>query len=57
MELRVKKNGTINFVIANNLIAYLEVAFEDPDKKITFQYKFQKLRQRDCAFLNYFADF
>lgn len=40
----MKKNGIIDFVMANNLIIYLEIAFENLNKKNTFQHKFQKLR-------------
>ena len=57
MEPRVKKDGTIDFATANDLITYLEVAFRDPDKKGTSQRKLQKLRQTNCAFSDYFADF
>lgn len=40
VELKVKKNDIINFVIVSNLITYLKIAFEDPNKKIIAQCKF-----------------
>lgn len=42
VEPRIKKNGTIEFIITNNLTTYLEITFGDPDKKSTFQRKHQK---------------
>lgn len=57
IELIVKKDNIIDFVIANNLITYLEVAFGDPDKKGTFQRKLQKLKQTNRAFSDYLTDF
>ena len=54
MEPRVKKDGTIDFVTANNLITYLEIAFGDPDEKGTSQRKLQKLRQINRAYLAVF---
>lgn len=39
VKLRIKKDGIIDFVTTNNLTTYLEIIFEDPNKKSTFQYK------------------
>lgn len=44
VELRVKKDSTIDSTMAKNLITYLKIAFGDPDEKGTFQCKLQKLR-------------
>ena len=57
VKSRIKKDGTLDFATANDLITYLEVAFGDPDKKGTFQRKLQKLRQTNRAFSDYLADF
>lgn len=44
VDIRINKNGTIDFVITNNLTTYLEITFGDLDKKSTFQRNHQKLR-------------
>ena len=57
VEPRVRKDGIIHFATANNLITYLEVAFGDPDDKGTSQRELQKLKQTNCAFLDYLVNF
>lgn len=57
VEPRVKKDGTIDFATANDMITYLEVAFGDLDEKGTSQRELQKLRQTNRAFSDYLADF
>lgn len=57
VEPKVRKDVTIDFATANDLITYLEVAFGDSDEKDTSQRELQKLKQINCAFLDYLADF
>ena len=57
VEPRVKKDGTIDFAMANDLITYLEVAFGDPDEKGTSQRELQNLRQTNRTFSDYLANF
>lgn len=38
IELRFKKDDIVDFVIANNLVTYLEIFFGDPNEKHIIKY-------------------
>lgn len=54
---KLREDGTTDFATADDLIAYLEMAFGDPDEKDTAQRQLRELRQASRAFSDYLADF
>lgn len=50
-------NGVIQFSDMEDLISFLNIAYEDQDLVVKAQRELRELRQRNREFYNYFADF